>query len=241
MYDFNNLKMSDIVQCGIDVRALGKHAGSMEEAAKGLVNYFFNNFIDGQTKEKSCVLIRLFKTHNADKLPAPLRNFANTLLQEKTASKSFKCLTLLATAGIEEAWKNRGKSKEHRVIPLPSMEVVNRIPMIRNLIKQMGLDVETVINPDSNLLADLSKKTFNLFYVPDAPGSPYIPAQDDFVKPYGIKSVLGFGSILPTGNVFVVILFSKTAIKHEVADLFNTLALNIKMLILPFEDNVFSK
>ena len=240
MYEFDNLKMSDMVKCGIDIRALGKNAKSMEDAANEAVSYFFENFINKQTGEKSCALVRLFKTHNVDELPTPLQDFANTLLQEKTGSKLYKCLTLLATAGIEKSWNDRKKSAGHRAIPLPSEEVVNRIPMMRNLIKQMGLDVKTVINPDPKLMTDLSQKTFNVFYVSDALNSPYIPAQDNFVKTYGIKSVLGFGSILPSGNVFVVIIFSKTKIERDTANLFNTLALNIKMLIMPFADNVFS-
>jgi len=239
MYNLSNLGMSGVIQCGIDIRSLGAKAQSMEDAANALVQYLFTHFIDEQG-EKSCALVRFFKTHNMDQLPKPLQDFASNQLQEKSASDSFKCLTLLATAGVEEVWQSRDKSQGHQAIPLPSKEVVSRIPMIRNLIKQMGLDIETVINPDPELLMDLSKKTFNVFYVPDAENSPYIPAQENFVKPYGIKSVLGFGGVLPSGNVFAVIIFSRTPIHGEVANLFNTLALNVKMLILPFDDSVFA-
>lgn len=239
-YDLSNLSMSDIIRGGIDIRALGNKSRSMEAAAIELVQYLFNNFIDKETGQKSCALVRFFKTHDMDKLPQQLQYFANRLLQEKPAATSFKCYTLLATAGVEEAWQSREKSQGHQAIPLPSKEIVNRIPMMRNLIKQMGLSIETIINPDPDLLLDLSKKTFNVFYVPDAVNSPYIPAQENFVKPYGIKSVLGFGGILPSGNVFSVIMFSKTAISSNTANLFNTLALNVKMLILPFDDHVFA-
>ena len=45
--------------------------------------------------------------------------------------------------------------------------------------------------------------------MPEAAGSPYIPAQEDFVQPVGIRSVLGFGGMLPGGDIFVVILFSR--------------------------------
>ncbi len=79
-----------------------------------------------------------------------------------------------------------------------------------------------------------------MFYVPEAEDSPYIPAQQDFIIPYEIKSVLGFGGILPSGNVFTIIAFSKTTISHDTANLFNTLALNVKMLIMPFENAVFA-
>lgn len=241
IYDFADLKMSDVIKCGIDIRALGKHVDCMEEAASEAVDYFFDNFIDKQTGKKACALVRMFKTHNVDELPSDLQEFAKGMLHKKPKSQSYKCLTLLATAGIKEAWKDRKTSAGHQAIPLPSKEVLNRIPMMRNLIKQMGLDVETVINPDPDLLADLSKKTYNVFHVPDAVNSPYIPAQDDFVKKYGIKSVLGFGSILPSGNVFVIIIFSKVKIDNETARLFNSLSLNIKMLIMPFEENIFSQ
>lgn len=113
------------------------------------------------------------------------------------------------------------------------------IPKMRNLIKQMGLEVETVVNPDPLLLKDLSQKTFNVFHVPEAENNDYIPAQDEFVKSYAVKSVLGFGGILPFGNVSMVIVFSKSPISVEAASMFNTLALNVKLLILPFEDSIF--
>ncbi len=241
VYDFSDLKMSDIIKCGIDIRALGKYAKSMEDTANEVVNYFFENFADKQTGEKSCALVRMFKTHSMDELPEKLQDFAKNMLHEKPKSKSYKCLTLLATNGIEDNWKDRKKSAGHQAIPLPSKEVLNRIPMMRNLIKQMGLDVKTVINPDPELLADLSQKTYNVFHVPDAVDSPYIPAQDGFVKKYGVKSVLGFGSILPSGNVFTLIIFSKVKVNHETANLFKALALNVKMLIMPFEGKVFSE
>ena len=241
VYDFTDLKMSDMIKCGIDIRSLGKHAKSMEDAANEVVSYFYENFIDKQSSEKSCALVRLFKTHDVDKLPPSLQDFAKNMLHKKPESESYKCLTLLASDGVEEAWKDRRKSVGHQAIPLPSKEVFNRIPMMRNLIKQMGLDVETVIKPDPDLLADLLHKTYNVFYVPDAVDSPYIPAQDDFVKKYGIKSVLGLGSLLPSGNVFIVIVFSKVKVDRYTANLFNALALNIKMLLMPFEDNIFSQ
>jgi hypothetical protein len=37
-----------------------------------------------------------------------------------------------------------------------------------------------------------------------------------------------------------VILFSKVAIPRETAELFRTLALNVKMAVLPFESVVFA-
>ena len=241
VYDFADLKMSDIIKCGIDIRSLGRYAKSMEDVANEVVNYFFENYVDKHTGERSCVLVRMFKTHNVDELPSDLQKFAENMLHKKTKSRSYKCLTLLGTTGVEDSWRDRRNSVEHQAIPLPSKEVLNQIPMMRNLVKQMGLDVETVINPDPELLTDLSQNTYNVFHVPDAVNSPYVPAQDDFIKKYGVKSVLGFGSILPSGNVFTLIIFTKVKVGRKAANLFNSLALNVKMLIMPFEDKVFSQ
>ena len=68
------------------------------------------------------------------------------------------------------------------------------------------------------LIGDMSKKTYNTFYVPESVGSPYIPTQDDFVIPNGIKSVLGFGGVLSSGELFVVIMFSKASIPADVKE-----------------------
>ena len=74
------------------------------------------------------------------------------------------------------------------------------------------------------------------FFVPKAlSASPYIPAQTEFVIPYGIKSVMGFGGMLPSSNIFVIIMFLKVSISKETADLFKNLSLNIKLALLPFE------
>lgn len=68
-------------------------------------------------------------------------------------------------------------------------------------------------------------------YVPKAPGSPYIPAQREFVQPYGVQSVLGFGGMTPTNELFAVILFSRVAIPRETADRFRWLSAYVRIAI----------
>lgn len=58
---------------------------------------------------------------------------------------------------------------------------------------------------------------------------------------YGVKSALGFGGLLPSRNVFAVILFSKTPIPRATAELFKTLGLMTRLAISPFDtDRVFA-
>ena len=151
----------------------------------------------------------------------------------KPESEAMNCLTLLGTVGGQPDWNSRAKSNGHRAIPLASAEMVGQIPMISRLINQFGLDVGSVLRPDSMLIGDLSERTYNTFYVPEAVGSPYIPAQNEFVIPYGIKSVLGLGGVLSSGVLFVVIMFSKVAIPQETADNIGSLAPSVKNAVEP--------
>ena len=82
---------------------------------------------------------------------------------------------------------------------------------------------------------------YNVFYVADALGSPYIPAQKSFVIPFNIKSVIGFRGLLPSGNMFVVLMFFKVKVPRETIDLLKPLALSVKMALLPFnQGKIFS-
>ena len=86
------------------------------------------------------------------------------------------------------------------------------------------------------LLIGKAEEDYNIFLVENAVGSPIIPAQEDFVLPNKIKSVLGFGGMLPTGNMFAVILFSKVRITKDTADMFRCIALATNLAVMRFDD-----
>jgi hypothetical protein len=230
-YDVTNFSIREVTECGRAVRNIGVGASSMEEVAGRIVRYLRDTLINGQTGERACPLIRFFKTHAYEGLDDELKAFALNMLGGSVPLPETKCFTLLGTVGENQEWNLRGTSKGHKAIPLPSEEVVHQIPMMRNLIKQLGLSVRSV---------DMEQKTYNVFLVPEALGSPYVPAQKEFVVPYGIKSVMGFGGMLPSLDIFVIIMFLRASISREAADLFKNLSLNIKLAVLPFEKAVFT-
>ncbi|TFH21386.1 MAG: hypothetical protein E4H03_10755 [Myxococcales bacterium] len=234
MYDLSRFSLTDMTRCGSSLRKLGLGATSMEEAADRVVRHLHDNFIAGDTGRRSCVLVRFFKTHRYDSLDPELQAFADRVLDSPPASADMRCLTLLASSGERAEWNGRTHSVGHKVIPLPSPQAVHRIPMIARLIKQLGLEITTLVDPSTSLMVDDEQRSYNVFYVADAAGSPHIPAQKDFVVPLGIRSVLGFGGILPLGDLFTVILFSTVAIPRETLDLFRPLALCTKAAVLPF-------
>ncbi|OOP57115.1 MAG: hypothetical protein AYP45_05345 [Candidatus Brocadia carolinensis] len=239
-YDLVNFTIRDMTKCGKILRNIGKGANNMEDVANRIVHYLYNNLIDGESGNRASSLIRFFKTHTYEKLDDELQNFSRKMLGDYSVLPGMKCLTLLATAGENPEWNFRKISKGHKAIPLPSEQSVHQIPMIRTLILQLGLSISMVVKPDPKLLLDTEQNTYNVFHVSEAPGSPYIPAQKEFVIPYGIKSVLGFGGILPSGDVIAVIMFLKVPVSKEIANYFKILSLNIKIAVLPFENSVFA-
>ena len=100
--------------------------------------------------------------------------------------------------------------------------------MISQLIKEMGLDVAAVVNAGDRIMPGAEGRASNIFYVEKAKGSPFIPAQADFVERYGIESVVGFGGLL-RDDLFAVILFSRVHIPPANAGRFRTLAVDLKV------------
>ncbi len=234
MYDLANFGLGQMVASITALKRSTAGTQSMEEAAQKIVQYFYDYLIDGQTGEKACALVRFYKTHAHQDLDPSLQATADALLDGMAAVPMMKHLVLLATAGDKPEWNSRATSLNHKLIPLPSAAIVQQSPMIAQLITQLGLEIGSVINPDSSLLSNMADTRYNVFYVPQARGSAFIPAQQEFVIPNGIQSVIGFGGMLASGDLFAVVLFSKVPIPAEVAAIFRSLAIDTKGLIMSF-------
>jgi hypothetical protein len=242
MYDLTNFTVDDMYKCAIALRNMNSGCKSMEETANRMISYLYEHLLDGRTGKRACALVRFFKTHPYRELNEELQKSASELLGGRFVNPSTRCLTLLATAGDEPHWNSRYTSTGHKAIPLIDRGFVERVPMISQLIQQFGLDIDTVIEPAPEFLADLESHTFNVFYIPEALGSPYIPAQQDFVIRYQIKSVLGFGGMLPSGNLFAIILFAKTWIPQDTAkDLFKWISAYARIPAASFDEGVIFK
>ena len=234
MYDLARFTQAQVSECGASLRSLASGAGSMEEVANKIVHHLCDNTPDAQTGNPSCALVRFYKTHSYGDLDPGLQEFARGILGHDPDTPNMKCLTLLATVGENPDWNSRAKSNGHAAIPLASADFVSQIPMIAQLINQFGIEMGSVLRPDPSVIVDLQRKTYNTFYIADAVGSPYIPAQEDFVIPYGVKSVLGFGGVLSSGELFVVVMFSKVPISRESAENVRDLAASAKEAVEHF-------
>ncbi len=235
VHNLDDFDLGEMAKCTSEIRRLGSNAKSLDEFASALVRYFYEDFVQDSAGNKACALVRLFQTERFVDLPAELKTIAVSGLASNYCNPSMRCMVLRATAGDKHEWNASEHSIHHRVIPLPSEELVQKMPMIAQLVLDLGLRISDVLEPPEHILICKSEQDYNIFYVDDAHDCPVIPAQKEFVEPHQVKSVLGFGGMLPSGNLFAVILFSKIKLSRTVAERFRSLALAVNLAIMPFE------
>ncbi|MGH7603637.1 MAG: hypothetical protein ACRENK_06520 [Gemmatimonadaceae bacterium] len=226
-YDLTKFSLGDMLKVSPKLRETTTTAPTLEAAAQRVCRFLYDELTDAEGN-RQCALVRCYKTHEFRSLQPELQEFASAHMTGALPSSTMKCLTLMATVGQAASWNSPQLSRDHRAIPLPSAEIVNKAPMISQLIKELGLELSNLFEPSPDVVRDLAGKRHGVFFVENALGSPYIPAQKEFVIRYGISSVLGFGGVLPNGDLFAVILFSTVPVTPESADRFKSLALDVK-------------
>ena len=239
-YDLTRFDVNAVQRCGEGLRHASSTTSSMEAAARAVCRHLYDE-LAGARGERASVLVRCYKTHPFGQLPPDLQRTAKRALGAVSFSPpdaGMKCLVLLATAGDEPAWNDRRTSRGHQAIPLPSPHIVERAPMIAQLIEELGFDLTQVVRSGATAMRDLGDRSYGVFHVEHAKGSPYIPAQD-FVDAHAVESVLGFGGGLPDGDIYAAIIFARVRIPVASADRFRALASDLKACLLRHESTVF--
>jgi hypothetical protein len=227
---------AELARFGDEIRAVARRATTMERAANEVADILWRSFRQSDGTPEAA-LVRIYKTHPFERLPPDLQEFAAGVAGIPVAP-DVRCLTLLASRGLEPAWNDRRTSEGHRAIPLPSVEFVLRLPMVAGLVEQLGLDVADVVRPQKKRVLELAQRTYGVFHVHDAAGSPYVPAQD-FVADYGIRSALGFGGVLFTGDFFAVVIFSRVEVPERAAQTIRVLSLATRVALMGSATHVF--
>lgn len=176
MYNFARLALSEMAHASTRLRKMGQGAKSMEEVAQRTVRFLFDEFGVPETRERGSILVRMYKTHRFKELPPDLQTLALQSAPSPLAPH-VPCLVLIGTVGVEPAWCSRERSQGHRAIPLPSIDAVARLPMVAQLVSQLGYDVAQLVKGTAETLLDAQERTFNVFHVPEASGSACIPGQ----------------------------------------------------------------
>ena len=226
-YDLARFGLGEMLQSSLRLREVAAGAATLEVSAQRVCRFLYDE-LHGPDSARACALVRCYMTQPFAALDPELQQFARELMDGGRPDPKMKCLALLATIGQTASWNSRLLSQGHRAIPLPSPEIVEKAPMISQLIKELGLELSSVLRPSPDVVQELAGKRHGVFHVEQAAGSPYIPAQQEFVERYGIRSVLGFGGMLGTGELFAVILFATVQVPVNAAQRFRTLALDVK-------------
>lgn len=234
MYSLSTFGLPEMTLVGATLRAISRGAPTFEEASQRAAQFFYDQFVDS-TGRPAFVLSRCYATLELQALPDELADFAQRAVPD-SLEPTTRCLTLLGSFGEEEAWKSRAGSTGHRAIPLPSVARLEDLPMVARLTASLGLSADEVVNPDPSFLLEKERQGFNVFHVENALHSRYIPAQDGFVERFGVRSVVGFGFVLPPAHVFTTILFARETVRADIANLFKTLALSLKLAMLGVAD-----
>src|SRR5262245_7688192 len=128
-----------ITQLWTSVERRIKLATSLEEAAQALAAALYTQFAE------STILARVFITVPFAALPPLTQAFVRALPGAAAAlTEATPVLSLVGTQGQKPEWNDRRKSKQHRAIPLISVEFVDGIPMIARLLRELGVPLDWI-------------------------------------------------------------------------------------------------
>ena len=237
------LTLANVFELSQILKERCKELSSLEEIAQELMNTFCQVFITDSGKS-AFVLSRFFKSCIYEELPDDIKIYIQHQEGKEEVPAQNKYLTLLGTSGDLEEWKCRKESKDHQVLPLYDYKTTNNIPMLSALINQIGFDIFEAVKHDKNIIINkinMEEHDFGIFCVEEARGSKHIPKQAEFVEPFGIKSVIGFGGVYKTDNIYAIIVFSREKISSEKAKMFLSLNPSVKLTTLRHEmtGNIF--
>jgi hypothetical protein len=225
---------------------------SLEEAAQTFTNFLFEEF------EASIILTRFFTTIPFGKLRAPTQTSVITLAKREGIASLIKddtpVLTLLGTRGGREIQNSR----QDFGIPLTSADFVASLPMISQLLKELGfgLNWDTKKEPvvqGHNIDTSSSGFLSGMFYVPDAQhamnarGEKLLSAVDH-IAAYNteclsdVETIFGIGGAYVSGPFIAIMVFSKEALDKRTVELLTPLANYFKTptVKMAFDEHFFS-
>ena len=261
VFDLTRFSVTDMVVASGELRQAASTATTMEDASRAVVGYLRSAFTDPATGRPAFALARMFHTVTWDRLSPDLHAYIQHRDPEAARSDDgLPYLTLLATEGDHPHWADRRNSRDHQAIPLSASDVVRRAPLALALLDRLlglqpapapvpapahsGGNGASPGAPQAGLAGRLRDR-FDVFHVPEALGSPYVPTPE-FVRDYQIRSAIALGAVLDSGapdhpdlpgvrntSLYTALLYSRVRIPAETATHFRTLAAAIRLALTP--------
>lgn len=219
--------IDDLETFSRDLRSFGRQSSDMREAAGSIASYFSDN-LGGADGNPEAVVVLVHKTHPFHKLSDELRSLAR--LASTDVEDDTTCLVRLAVAGYEDP----DPSPSSLVQPL-TPGAFREQPVLEVLFSVMGVDLDVALDPLEAMRANLHHRDLNVFLVQDVQNSELFggPDQRRQIEELGIRSLLGIGGALPTGDLFFVFMFTRTMVSDSSARLMRSLAPAVKASLVP--------
>ena len=224
LIDFATCTQDDVIEFARMIyAAYNDSADSLEEMAQHVVQELFGEFQDDQG-EPAFALLRMFRVSRYAELPDDLK--------PDITDNGGHWLTLMSTVGLEAAWCDRHTSIHHQ------LQNMNQplTPLIQAVFEQIGMKTDgSGVGIGVFSSADRSTGP-GFFYVADALDSPHIVDIEEFVKPYGVKSVVAVGSPFRSGAAGLLVGFSRVPLSPEQACYFANMGVYIFTLLAQHDE-----
>lgn len=187
---------------------------SHEAVSAYLTRSLYESF--GPPEDPECALVRVYRLVPTTHLPDELRVLVD--------GDERYVMALTGTYGLVESWRDRRLSANHKVIPIRQVAVRGLMPMFENvLINGLKVDIGRLY-ATGDVIAS-TQGFAGTFYIGDVSASPaHIPAQNDFVMPYGIRSEFGYGGVIAGGgeslSLYTLFIFTRVPVSQETAQAF---------------------
>ncbi|MHC4268478.1 MAG: hybrid sensor histidine kinase/response regulator [Planctomycetota bacterium] len=232
--NIKKLTLTKVFELSQFIKEECKGTSTLEDAAQELVKILCQSLVT-DNGQSAIILNRFFKSCSYSELPDDIKDYIKQKEGINAISPQDKYLTLLGTWGDLEEWKHRDKSKNHKVFSLNDKDILYKIPMLSAVFTQIGFKMPITIVADENIIIDKQDIEYGVFYVEDAKASKFIPEQSEFVVPFGVKSIFGFGANYVSTNFYAVIIFCREHLCENIVRLFLSLNPAIKLLTLRHE------
>jgi two-component system NtrC family sensor kinase len=186
---------------------------SVEQACALLSQELYQRCVCGEPAAPSLVLSRIYLSLPFSALDPESQSFAHKESGSPQGPND-PFLTLLGTWGDEPSWRSRTASQGHRAIPL-NRDTLASAPMLARCFQQIGFNTDKILRAEDGIHVEGVASSFGLFYVENAQGSPFVPAQAGFVLPYHVRTVIGCGTMLLNGAVSIWIGFTRHQFAHQ--------------------------
>jgi hypothetical protein len=226
MIDLNHCSSEEVETFGRNLlKAHQTDLRSFEDAATVCVRAIYDGF-GQQNNTRSFALVRIYRLCRHGELLPELQAISDPSVAEWMA--------LMGTAGSQPAWCDRRTSNAHKAIRAVGE---NRSPMLTAAFNQLGFGNVAQADKMKAVTPTLIRGGWftSYFHVPRAFGSPFIPAQREFVEPYRIESAVGIGCRFASKALYLGVCFSTIGIDEAAARKFAVISLYISTLLAIYD------